>query len=160
MKLEVQFTTLENNWFSRLIRFFQRAPYSHVRLKWVSTNQNIELIYESSKLSTKFIGPLAAQKTKPHVHERFIFELDEHQVYLFETNCFLFAGTDYSYKQLINVWLKRPIFTPDGPSGQICVEIVARLLRSLGFEMDINPETADLNDLYKEMKRITNESKN
>jgi hypothetical protein len=122
------------------------------------------LIYEASGISLKFIGPFAAasNKRKTRIDHQFTLDLTTAELAEVERMCMLYAGTDYSFKQVINIGLAnlgirwRP-FKPDSYHAQVCSEIVTRILFLLDYKINLDPDMAGPRELYEELKRVLEE---
>ena len=62
--MRIQFTRPKDDTFkiySKAIQKFDGRDYSHVRFSFTARRQNVDLIYEASGDSVKFIGPEGAK---------------------------------------------------------------------------------------------------
>ena len=155
-ELKIQFTRPKGHKFpilSKIIRWAEKTPYSHVRLKWINTT-GTSLVYEASGDEVKFLGPMAQLRAPVEIVSEFVFTLDQEAYRRLVKICMKYAGIKYSKKQLIGLLLvkllrlkKNPI--RDGHQGQICTELGARICNEvLYLNLEIDYDTAGLRELH------------
>lgn len=153
MKLVIEFTKpAECKPLSAIIRAVDNTPYSHVRLRWVNS-VGVDIVYEASGTSIKFLGPIAQQSTPVKVLKSYSFELDREQYRELVKICMTYAGIKYGILQLFGIGLvrlfklkKNPF--ADGRRSQVCSELVGRILiEVMGLPFDVNLDIAGPQDI-------------
>lgn len=135
-RVYIEFTS-PKKWFkpfSWAIRLFQGTPYSHVRLRWISTTGE-ELIYEASGSAVKLIGRYAQDKYAVKVHHSYHVNLDRPQ-YKRLIGLFRYASVDYGQWQALGIPLadvfclkKNPL--SKGQRKQVCSELVGYFIQEV-----------------------------
>lgn len=158
-KLYVEFTRPKGfKPFSYLIRAVECTPYSHVRLRWVNTT-GVNLVYEASGSSVKFLGP-KAQPDVDVIHT-FEFDIDKTAYRRLIQVCMTYAGIRYSISQAIKIGLLswgigKGRFTKDGEYAQVCSELVVRVMEKVfGIDLAVDEDTSGPKKLYQELKQVT-----
>lgn len=140
------------NPLSWIIRAIDCTSYSHVRLRWTN-GMNIEVVYEASGTTVKFLGP-TAQKQIPvditHSYKVFIAQSEYRKLVKL---CLENSGINYGFKQLVGIGLvklfrlKKNPFS-DGRKSQVCSEIVGRFLQEIvGVGEQLRLDTASPKDI-------------
>jgi hypothetical protein len=139
------------NIVSRLICKMMGAPYSHVYVNFPSLLLNRDIIYEASHFSVAFSG-----KTSRKVVKEYKLEVPE----AVKVKTLQFAidhlGAPYGVMQLVGfMWVilcrkfgkkvKNPI--QNGPKAYVCSEIVAEMLKHLGYPMEGDMDTITPKDV-------------
>ena len=140
--LHIQFTRPQGGFkpLSSLIRVIQGTPYSHVRLHWVNSS-GVPLVYEASRSSVSFQGPLAQKNHPVDILDDYSFELDRQQYRKLVEVCMTYAGIDYGKLQLVGIGIRDLLNLEDNPfadgnNSLICSELVGRVLLEV-LHMDI-----------------------
>lgn len=144
---------------SRIIRWIQGTPYSHVLLRWTSRGTGVECIYEAGGTSVRFMGPLAAAGQYEIVRSyKLTITRAEYRELIRVTHHY--AGVDYGVKQLIGqglVHLFRLGRNPfaDGRSSFVCSEMVIHILEEVfGLHTGLNPEIDGPREIQKYLDEI------
>ena len=133
MKLFIEFTRPGGlALLSWLIRAIQKVPYSHTRLRWVNS-QGVNIIYEASGATVKFVGPIAQKESNSIVIEAITIELDQEQKKKLIRLCVEYAGVKYGVAQLIGIGIARMFRMKRNPLSkgskeQVCSELVGRIM--------------------------------
>ena len=130
--------------FSWAIRAFQKTPYSHVRLRWVSKS-GVEIIYEASGTKVKIIGEEAQDQFKVHVIKRYRVDLSKEE-YRELIRLFKYSSVDYGALQAvgigISIWLRlsRNILST---KGQVCSELMTIFMEKVkNWPINLNKNLA------------------
>jgi hypothetical protein len=130
-----------------------------VRFTWINSTQT-PIIYEASGISVKFKGPIAAKEKPVTIVHNFTFELTREQYRALIHKCMTYAGVQYSFKQVINIGfanlgIKWKPFKQDSEHAQVCSELGVRILNSLGYKINLDPDMSGPRELYNELIRIS-----
>lgn len=132
---------------SWLIRKISRSEFSHVRLRWMGVGQTVDVIYEASGTSLKFIGPIASKYKPVTIVDSYKFNLDMDSYTMTVLLCMNYAGIEYGKKQLLGMGIAR-VFRlkknpfADGKKSQVCSEVVGYFLEKIlgwdtGLDLDV-----------------------
>lgn len=150
MKLVIGFSRPRSNLFpifSWVIRAFEGTPYSHVYVRWYSSGAEVEIAYEASGTSVKFLGK--------EVFDKKILPICEYEVEINSDTykkllkfCMTNAGMSYGTKQILGIALvkifkmsKNPF--SDGRKSQVCSELVGNILQDvLGEDLNLDLDIA------------------
>lgn len=135
-RLFVEFTT-PKRWKigAWLIRLYERTPYSHVRIRYINTD-NKPVIVEANGRGVIFKGPEADRKDPQVVVKRYCLLLNITQFRRFRNLSKELAGTKYGYFQLLSIFFtrifkrKRPLIQDNGQT-MVCSELVTILLADI-----------------------------
>jgi len=165
--LHIDFTTpVKRNFFSNLIKKFQKTKYSHVRLRWINSTKR-ELIYEASGSEVKFLGTIAQETHKSEIIKTYSIPLTKEEYRELVDTCMEFAGIKYGVLQVLGIALttifnldKNPF--SDDRKSQVCSELVGRVLERvkkyhIPYDLDVaGPKEIDktLRELMKDFPEI------
>lgn len=146
MVINIEFTKPNKKFqpLSWAIRKFQKTPYSHVRLSWVSKSGE-KLIYEASGTEVKLIGKEASPKHPVHIMKTYHVKLNSLE-YSKMIRLFRYAGVSYGKNQLIGICLVT-IFNlkvnpfARGSKSQVCSELLGLFLQEVkewGNNLDLD----------------------
>ena len=148
-EVSIEFTR-PSSWFKPLswaIRLIEGTPYSHVRLRFKKQN-GIEMVYEASGTSVKFIGELSLQELKIDILHSYSIGLTNEQFSKMIDICVIHANLDYGKLQLLGILLVRIFGLKKNPlsrgrKSQVCSEIVGKFLQEiLDIGHDLNLDIA------------------
>lgn len=132
---------------SGLIRWWIKAPYSHVYARWYLNEQDRDIVYQASHGLVHFREYNNFKKENSVVKE-IKLELSDEQFKRFSQKCIDLAAEPYSKVQLFLIFiyelLGKDVKVENQP-GYICSELMAELLTDLGFKFEkplylINPK--------------------
>ena len=161
----VEFTTPKNSPFlflSKLIRWVQNTPYSHVRLRWVNTTGR-NLVYEASGNKVQFIGELAQENYKVNLIKLYQINITYEQYRGLIDLCMKYAGVDYGFLQLIGIGLVQLFSLKSNPlsngvRSQVCSELVGRFLEEvLNQQTDLDLDIAGPKELDLLLTKLVSE---
>ena len=147
-------TSWKTAWFSWLIRMVEGTPYSHVRLRF-KKRSGLEMVYEASGTSVKFIGPLALAEKPTKVLHSFEYTITQNEFSKMIDLCVYNADLDYGYTQLLGILLVRVFGLSKNPlsqgrKSQVCSEIVGRFLQEiLGIGHNLDLDVAGPKDIFE-----------
>ncbi len=159
--MRIQFTRPKDDTFkiySKAIQKFDGRDYSHVRFSFTARRQNVDLIYEASGDSVKFIGPEGAKFHEVVVVKEFYLDLSRDQRDQFINYFMTMCSVKYGKLQAIGIGvarvfgLKRNPFSR-GKAHQVCSETVAIPLRDvLGIEFKKSLDLLTPRDIYEALE--------
>lgn len=165
MEVYIEFTSpKKQNPFSWIIQKVQKTPYSHVRLRWVSST-GVDIVYEASRASVRFVGPIAQTTHPVFVHDSFKLGMTKEQYMDMVRVCMTYAGVQYSFLQVFGIGLASLLglntnpFT-NGARGQICSELVARVFQEVyGKELGVDLDKAGPLEIHRALERMYDRTK-
>ena len=123
-------------WFSRLIRWAENTPYSHVYIRRNSSRIG-EYVYQASGTAVNFMGITNFLK-KAEVIEEFELQISQEDLSGLLKDMIKFAGSPYSIKQVLKlskyillnkIGIKTKLKHVDGEETWICSEIAGWILK-------------------------------
>jgi hypothetical protein len=149
----IEFTKPKNpKIISNLIMKVQGSKYSHVRVKWTSSS-GITLVYEASRSSVKFVGPISQNKHPVEVVRSYRIAVDPVEFRSLIDVCITYADVSYGSLQLIGMGLTRLLKLKKNPFGddiktQVCSELVSNILEKVkNWKHDMDMEVAGPKEL-------------
>lgn len=117
---------------SLLIRWFEKAPFSHAVLRWGSPNIDRDLVYQASHGSVHFISGANFDSDNQTV-EAYELDYDEISFYLAVQKCVDYSGVAYGYLELFGMAFERitGLRNPfrDQTKTFVCSELVGDILK-------------------------------
>ena len=144
-ELRIQFTVPAHGIrvLSDLIRWVLGTKYSHVLARWKGAQGKVDLVWEASGSSIKFLGPIA-HRGRYEVVTEYLIELNRTEYSRLIEYTHMYAHVDYGSKQLIGMLFARLFRLKDNPisrgeNEQVCSEAVAGLLKYVkGWDFGVN----------------------
>ena len=162
MQITVTFTKPKGKFvpISWLIRLFDGfARYSHVALEWDCAYVNVPCAYHASGSNVHLLNKKLFDKKVIRV-KKYIFTLNEEEQIKHLSFVYTHAGTTYSQKQILGIFLtkmklaKSNPFT-DGKHGQVCSEVVGRwLLEVKGIDVGSDLDNTGPAQIDKFLERL------
>ena len=149
----VEFTRpKDSKLISNLIMKIQGSKYSHVRVKWTSSS-GITLVYEASRSSVKFVGPISQSNHPVEVIRCYKITVSPTEFRSLIDVCITYADVSYGTLQLIGMGLVRLFKLKKNPFGdgaktQVCSELLSKILeRVKKWHHDMDMEIAGPKEL-------------
>lgn len=151
------------NPISRLIRWVESTPYSHISIRWYS-KRGLEINYESSgSHDLRFIGSEIFNE-KYHVVDTQTLEVADKLRTKLNEYCLKNAGRSYGRLQIIGMGIARLLRlnrnpVADGKKTQVCSELVGYILTEiLNIKLDgANYEVIGPRELHNIVEEYINE---
>jgi len=148
-------------WFSWIIRWMQKTPYSHVYIQWYSNMAEQIMVYHANSHGINFITKDEFDKTCEKIEE-FETQIEKHTY----KNLIIFflknAGKPYGFLQAFGMFLvkvlklKKNPFS-DGRKSQVCSEVVGYILQDIiGIEILEDLEIAGPKEINEIIKNNSN----
>lgn len=156
-KLIVGFShsTKEFSPFSKLIRMWDRTPYSHVYFQFETTKNKIEIVYQASSVMLNYMSK-DVFLTKNAIVSQFELYITEEQYNLIMLNCMKSAGLEYSIKQIFGLLIARAFNLKSNPLSDekryVCSEWVAEQLQNIGYRFKKPLDLVTPKDVFKVLK--------
>lgn len=153
-KVYIEFTR-PSRWFkpfSWAIKCIEGTSYSHVRLRF-QKKSGLEMVYEASGTSVKFIGPLALEDKKVDILHSYEYTITQAEFSKMIDLCVMHADLNYGYLQLLGILLVRMFNLKKNPlsqgrKSQVCSEIVGRFVQEiLKIDIPVNLDIAGPKDI-------------
>jgi hypothetical protein len=138
--------------FSWAIRLFEKTPYSHVFIRW-QTSQGVMICYQASGAQINFMGPYAFNKHMTIVDEFEFNNIPDDSWDNLMRFCLNEVGKDYALLGVLFIPFVRLFKLKSNPfcrgeNQQYCAELVTRALAHVGMKLDVDPDSVGLRDVY------------
>lgn len=140
---------------SWLIRKAEKRAYSHVYIRWRCPTLKVWKTFEAVKTSVQFTSP-AIFKEETRIIKAYVLKVDKKDILTLEKFAYNSAGISYGFKQLGGMLIVRlfslfgkKIKNPlkNGKKEQICSEVLFYALRTLGYDIQLNPDIVAPRDI-------------
>lgn len=143
---------------SWIIRVVEGTRHSHVYFRMRHTS-GVEFVYEASGTKVQFKNIDTFLSTSAIVDE-LVIPISTQQRKLLVAYFLRNAGKQYDKKQLLGLALRRLFRLKHNPlpgNGHVCVETITRGLAEIGINLQLDPESAGLQELDSALVRYKNE---
>jgi uncharacterized protein YycO len=144
---EVIFTRKPKSLFSRLIRWHQKTPYSHVAIKYGSEYYGYDLIFEANWKGVRAINYDLWKKEKNEILKSHSYTVDKGHFRSKLQRSFIHLGAPYSFSTILKLGFGVE-FKGDGMSSFICSEIAAIFASEEIPKLDKERDKITPQDLY------------